>query len=77
MNSPARIQAGASVWRKALQESGLTQREIAKALSMSQSNVSKIGRGLLVPDVLQWYEFAKITGVPTNSYALGFIPPKE
>jgi transcriptional regulator with XRE-family HTH domain len=52
---------------------GLTQSTIADQLSVSQSALSKIEHGLLIPSVHQWFEFCKFTGVPVDSHLYGYV----
>jgi len=52
---------------------GLTQGAIASQLAVSQSALSKIEHGLLIPSVHQWFEFCKFTGVPVDSHLSGYI----
>lgn len=73
MNNYELIQKGAAVWRAATKASGLSQREIAKSLSVSQSHISKISNGLAIPSAPEWLEFAQLTNVPAQSYLKGYI----
>lgn len=66
-------QKGAAVWRAATKASGLSQREIAQSLSISQSHVSKIANGLTVPSAPEWLEFARLTHISERSYLEGYI----
>jgi transcriptional regulator with XRE-family HTH domain len=52
---------------------GLTQGSIAVQLAVSQSALSKIEHGLLIPSVHQWFEFCKFTGVPVDSHLQGYV----
>jgi transcriptional regulator with XRE-family HTH domain len=52
---------------------GMTQIEVAKGLGISQSALSKLERGYLIPSVFQWFEFCKITAIPADSHVLGYV----
>lgn len=41
----------------------LKQGDVAKALQVSQSAVSKFESGTLVPSAVQWFEFCRLIGI--------------
>jgi transcriptional regulator with XRE-family HTH domain len=49
--------------REARQQSGLSQRDVAKALSVSQSSYSRMERGILAPDCAQIRVLSGLHGV--------------
>lgn len=52
----------------------ITQREMAKIVNLSQSNVSKIEKGQLIPDAGVWYVFCKTVGIKMDSaLATGYV----
>ncbi len=63
----------ASLIRTARKSSGLNQCDIAKSLGMSQSALSKMEHGILMPSVYEWFEFCKITKISPESYLDGQI----
>ena len=54
--------------RKAL---GLTQRQVAEALGMSDKSVSKWERGVCLPDVSVYAELCSILGITLNEFLAG------
>ena len=54
--------------RKAL---GLTQRQVAEALGMSDKSVSKWERGVCLPDVSVYAELCRILGITLNEFLAG------
>ena len=60
--------------RKAL---GLTQKQLAEKLNMSDKSVSKWERGICLPDVIVYLELCKILGISINEFLAGEDIPKE
>lgn len=54
--------------RKAL---GLTQKQLAEKLNMSDKSVSKWERGICLPDVIVYLELCKILGISINEFLAG------
>ena len=54
--------------RKAL---GLTQKQLAEQLGMSDKSVSKWERGVCLPDVSVYLELCKILGITINEFLAG------
>ena len=52
---------------------GLNQVEIAQRLGISQSALSKLENGLLVPSAPQWFDFCKISGIVADTLVTGYI----
>ena len=50
---------------------GLTQREIAEQLGMSDKSVSKWERGVCLPDVSVYMELCRIIGISLNEFIAG------
>ncbi|MBY0471379.1 helix-turn-helix domain-containing protein [bacterium] len=48
----------------------LTQIEMAQELQISQSCISKMERGLLIPSVLQWAVFCSFVRIPMDCLML-------
>lgn len=63
----------ASVVRAARKRAGMTQKEIARLLGLSQGKISKIETGLLSMEAFQWIEFCEALRIPPNSILKGFI----
>ena len=62
------------VWRAGRLLAGKTQIDLARALEISQSNVSKIESMLLEPSAVDWYKFCQLVGIDAHrSWELGFI----
>lgn len=59
--------------RAARKQLGFTQEEIAGRLEISQSALSKLEHGALIPSAPQWFEFCRITGISTESLMTGYI----
>jgi transcriptional regulator with XRE-family HTH domain len=51
----------------------LNQVEFAKRLSISQSFVSKLEKGLMTPDAILWQNFCDIAGIPYSSMKFGYL----
>ena len=60
--------------RKAL---GLTQKQLAEKLNMSDKSVSKWERGICLPDVSVYLELCKILDISINEFLAGEDIPKE
>lgn len=60
--------------RKAL---GLTQKQLAEKLNMSDKSVSKWERGICLPDVTVYLELCEILGISINEFLAGEDIPKE
>jgi transcriptional regulator with XRE-family HTH domain len=43
---------------------GLTQKEVADVLGISQSNFSKMENALLQPSAIQWMSFCQLVEIP-------------
>ena len=50
---------------------GLTQREIAEQLGMSDKSVSKWERGVCLPEVSVYMELCRILGISLNEFIAG------
>lgn len=51
----------------------LNQAEVAEAIGCSQSALSKMEHGLLVPSAPQWFLFSRFTAIPPESLEAGVI----
>lgn len=58
-------------------ELGLTQREVAEKLGMSDKSVSKWERGICLPDVSIYSDLCMILGITINEFLAGEDIPKE
>ena len=58
-------------------EQGLTQKQLAEKLNMSDKSVSKWERGICLPDVTVYLELCKILGISINELLAGEDIPKE
>ena len=56
---------------------GLTQKQLAEKLNMSDKSVSKWERGICLPDVTVYLELCKILGISINEFRAGEDIPKE
>lgn len=56
---------------------GLTQKQLADKLNMSDKSVSKWERGICLPDVSVYLELCKILGISINEFLAGEDIPKE
>ncbi len=63
----------ARIMRAARKMTGLTQQQVAQAIEVSQSALSKMEHGILVPDMFQWYDFCQLTRVDELSCKFGYI----
>jgi len=61
------------LFRAARKRRGLTQVEVAKHLGISQGNLSRIEKGLLIPSAPQWFDFTEMTSISPDSIRSGFI----
>lgn len=57
--------------------SGYGQADFAKLLGITQSTISKLESGILVPDAITWAILCQQTNIPLDSNYLGFIDLKE
>lgn len=74
--TPQELQAAgkiAALMRAARKKMRLTQVEVSKRLQISQSALSKIESGLLIPSAPQWFEFCEMTGISADSLMSGLI----
>ena len=58
-------------------EQGLTQKQLAEKLNMSDKSVSKWERGICLPDVIVYLELCEILGISINEFLAGEDIPKE
>lgn len=58
-------------------EQGLTQKQLAEKLNMSDKSVSKWERGICLPDVTVYLELCKILDISINEFLAGEDIPKE
>ena len=58
-------------------EQGLTQKQLAEKLNMSDKSVSKWERGICLPDVSVYLELCKILDISINEFLAGEDIPKE
>ncbi len=56
---------------------GWTQANAAQIIGVSQSALSKIEAGTLIPSVHQWFEFCHHAGIPVDSHILGHLDRLE
>ncbi len=61
------------IMRSARKFKGITQQDLAKALGCSQSALSKMENGVLIPSAPQWFSFCCVTEIPAYSLVHGFI----
>ena len=45
----------------------LSQKDVAKALCITQSTLSKMEHGKLIPSAVQWHDFCRLTGLAMDS----------
>ena len=70
----AKIGAYIAAKRKSL---GLTQRQVAETLGMSDKSVSKWERGICLPDVSVYLELCSILGITLNEFFAGEDIPEQ
>ena len=58
-------------------EQGLTQKQLAEKLNMSDKSISKWERGICLPDVIVYLELCEILGISINEFLAGEDIPKE
>lgn len=58
-------------------ELGLTQRQLADELGMSDKSVSKWERGVCLPDVALYFDLCRILGISVNEFLAGEDIPQE
>ncbi len=63
----------AALMRAARKKRDLTQVEVSKRLQISQSALSKIESGLLIPSAPQWFEFCQFTDISADSLLTGYM----
>lgn len=63
----------AALMRAARKKRDLTQVEVSKRLQISQSALSKIESGLLIPSAPQWFEFCQLTDISADSLLTGYM----
>lgn len=68
--SAARI---ALLFRAARKDAGYSQSDISKGLGISQGTLSKLENGVLTPSAPLWFEFCKMTKIPSDSLITGHI----
>ncbi len=56
---------------------GWTQVETAQKIGISQSALSKMESGVLIPSVHQWFEFCSSAGIPADSHVQGYLDRLE
>ncbi|HLD99336.1 MAG TPA: helix-turn-helix transcriptional regulator [Bdellovibrionota bacterium] len=61
----------AKVIKTARKHRALTQHNVAEHLGVSQSAVSKMENGLVIPSAIQWYDFCVLTGIRAESLCSG------
>ncbi len=61
------------IMRTARKTKGWTQVEFSKMLGVSQSALSKLESGILIPSVHQWFEFCNFAEIPTDSHIGGYL----
>ncbi len=59
--------------RAARKAKGWTQVEFSKMLGVSQSALSKLESGILIPSVHQWFEFCSFAEIPADSHIGGYL----
>ena len=67
----------AQIIRSARKQRGWTQIDTAKKIGISQSALSKMESGLLIPSVHQWFEFCSSAGIPADSHIQGYLDRLE
>lgn len=65
------------IMRSARKFKGITQQELAVALECSQSALSKMENGVLIPSAPQWFSFCAITDIPVESFVRGYIDRQQ
>lgn len=61
------------IFRAARKEAGFSQIDIARKLGISQGTLSKLENGVLTPSAPLWFEFCKLTKIPSDSLTEGYI----
>lgn len=67
----------AKIIRTARKQRGWTQIDTAKKIGVSQSALSKLESGILIPSVHQWFEFCTAAGIPADSHVHGYLDRLE
>ncbi len=63
----------AAVFRSARKRLGLTQVQVAQQLEVTQGSISKLEKGLYVPDIFLWLKFTQMAKIPVRSCEWGYI----
>jgi transcriptional regulator with XRE-family HTH domain len=61
------------IMRTSRKTKGWTQVEFSKMLGVSQSALSKLESGILIPSVHQWFEFCGFAEIPADSHVTGYL----
>jgi transcriptional regulator with XRE-family HTH domain len=61
------------IMRTSRKAKGWTQVEFSKMLGVSQSALSKLESGILIPSVHQWFEFCGFAEIPADSHISGYL----
>jgi transcriptional regulator with XRE-family HTH domain len=61
----------AEIMHQARKEKGLTQQQVAQAMTISQSALSKMENGKLIPSAIEWFDFCRATGIAADSLGSG------
>ncbi len=67
----------AQIIRSARKSRGWTQIDAAQKIGISQSALSKMESGVLIPSVHQWFEFCSSAGIPADSHIQGYLDRLE
>ena len=74
VNNEILLQNTARIFRVARKVTGMTQVEVAKAIGISQSSVSKYEAGILQPSALDWFNFCTLVNLDsTKALKDGYI----
>lgn len=63
--------------RTSRKQRGWTQVDTALKMGISQSALSKLEAGQLIPSVHQWFEFCNHASIPADSHVLGYLDRME
>ncbi len=67
----------ATIIRTARKLRGWNQVDVAQKIGISQSALSKMESGILIPSVHQWFEFCSSAGIPADSHVHGYLDRLE